>query len=932
MELAFREGLQNEKLLCQGVDREVLRFVLKATLWIFILFAWRTLPMPLSIGGSIVIGVLWALKRFLFSVAHSWRKILTALFGPYVVLTVGGHVSYLLAGRVPVAPFLLTTSLCLFGLVWLRIHPIRFYLDWIYTAPNLRPESRWKRGGKWSWRANLALFMVLSFILWLLLWALVAYSVALALVVLLFFGLVLNWFNPVRSYLLARKVLAHYLTYGSQHSGAPGVWVPQSSLRRRRIFIATSVFLFYLSLAIGCCLYFPADLIAVDQTVKREQQIIADPKTHQERLEVEPRKSEAIDEALRNYYSPERLWKEYAPDPAGLSVPRRFLKFLFKMSLHRADNATEAAYTVFHGWWETWDLKLSGMFYFVLVPVSLSLVVPNLLLLGLLRAFLARSDQIRAQVEAQDRDGRSPWQWYIDRLRVSRHQAVDPDGNVLKEAEHLFLGIEPHLNFPVLLDKKILSEHCYIVGQTGSGKTALGIMPLLIQLIRGPAVGSSEERVSHPIVILDLKGDQALFHTARIEAELSGQEFKFFTLEKGKTTYYFDPFAAFGTENRTLSEVCQLFLEALSLNHGEFYGGSFYSRQSRLLLQDALSDKSNPQTFSALYEVATDLIRQRPTYYRDCYELIATLHGLMGYEQLVTTGKRPEQVIDLREVIRKRQVVYFWLPSVLESMSVREVAKLALYALITAAKDLSQDETIPESEKVQTYLFCDEFQRIAAQNFRIILEQARSFGVGAILANQTISDLKTRDFDLRATIRTNTRLQLYFSVTDPREVQSLSDLSGQEVSITRSWTATEGWISGGGWIRRGLKEQAQRSSSMQEQLKNRLTANDISRISDHPFDFIAHVTRGSGYTQFGGLPLPVRTSWPLPSHVYTHRLKKEPWPKQEEFQAGTTTASPEEPVKRDREAKIKLKNELMDKWIDEAEAKMKFLTDPRNDA
>lgn len=136
------------------------------------------------------------------------------------------------------------------------------------------------------------------------------------------------------------------------------------------------------------------------------------------------------------------------------------------------------------------------------------------------------------------------------------------------------------------------------------------------------------------------------------------------------------------------------------------------------------------------------------------------------------------------ELIEHRQVAYFWLPAALESISVREIGKLALFCLLTAAIDRQRTT----GQRRQVYLVIDEFQRLAGENFKVILEQARSFGLSTILANQTQSDLKTHDIDLTPTVRTNTRTKLYFAVTDPDEVRTLSNASGDEVALIQSYT------------------------------------------------------------------------------------------------------------------------------------------------
>ena len=223
-------------------------------------------------------------------------------------------------------------------------------------------------------------------------------------------------------------------------------------------------------------------------------------------------------------------------------------------------------------------------------------------------------------------------------------------------------------------------------------------------------------------------------------------------------------------------------------------------------------------------------------------------------------------------VLERRQVVYFWLPAAVESITVREIGKLALYALLSAAID--RQRTGQSTRR--TLLFIDEFQRIAAENFRIILEQSRSYGLSCFLANQTLSDLKLPDVDLRATVQTNTRVKMHFGVTNLAEIEELSMLSGEEIAILRSGGHTES--SKGTGV----------SSLWNESLKQRFLIADILAATDHPRRCILHVNRGSGYSQWAGLPTIVDCFHPMSHDNYIMRSKM-PWPEMEES-PGTTTS------------------------------------------
>jgi hypothetical protein len=116
-------------------------------------------------------------------------------------------------------------------------------------------------------------------------------------------------------------------------------------------------------------------------------------------------------------------------------------------------------------------------------------------------------------------------------------------------------------------------------------------------------------------------------------------------------------------------------------------------------------------------------------------------------------------------VLKNREVAYFWLPAALESISVGEIAKLVLFNLRTAAQDWKRQHA---DDPRRTILVVDELQRVAGENLRGILQDARSFGISAILANQSLRDLRSASgFDLGPAIMTNTRVKFFF--TSPSE-------------------------------------------------------------------------------------------------------------------------------------------------------------------
>jgi Type IV secretion-system coupling protein DNA-binding domain len=403
-------------------------------------------------------------------------------------------------------------------------------------------------------------------------------------------------------------------------------------------------------------------------------------------------------------------------------------------------------------------------------------------------------------------------EWWNDWVEFVRFQpsAYDDDpltGEKLFWGEHLFIGAETHNQLfrsqraigvqssehsdvleyqdkndlrawkstklePLLLHEKILHEHCYIMGPSGAGKSSLGIMSLLIQIMRGAQTDKDQVPPPEPVIVLDLKGDPALFHTVRIQAEERGQEFLFFSTEAKAPTYRFNPFRGFDRASRSVAQLCNLILDALNLNHGKGYGRSYYTERSRNVLSRTLKRKPLIQSFDELHAELQETVRRSDVRTKgDAFELLSVIEMLTEYRQLITNAEETisntDGIIFIPEVLKKRQVAYFWLPAALESISVGEIAKLVIFNLRVAAQDWKRAH--PRHPRGVT-LVIDELQRVAGENLQGILQDARSFGIHTILANQSLSDLKSpTGFDLGPTIMMNTRAKFFFVSPSERD-------------------------------------------------------------------------------------------------------------------------------------------------------------------
>jgi hypothetical protein len=391
----------------------------------------------------------------------------------------------------------------------------------------------------------------------------------------------------------------------------------------------------------------------------------------------------------------------------------------------------------------------------------------------------------------------------------------------------------------------------------------------------------------HPIVILDLKGDSALFHTTKEEAEARGQKFLFFTTSQDRATYYFNPFAAFQTGGVGIPEVTQSLLDAMGLNHGEGYGRSYFTRVSRQRLMTVLQQKGIPTSFHDLYQKIMDVPDHGKKYIDDAFELHAAVESFLLYPQLFTTPEQernyPESIINFNRALEERHVVYFWLPAPTQSMAAKEIGKLALFNIFQAAQ-ARHDNYLPER---QVYLFMDEFQRLFGDNLRIILEQARSYGIGAVLSNHSAAQLRTDDGkDLWPLINGNTAATLHFGSKDLAELEMLSRLSGEIEETRESYSISRG-SSESSNLQHGLTTSSALTNtvSYSSGYAPRFMMRDLLRIFSQKRRFILSVQRNTGFSRFNGEPVVVDGIFTMSKETYQRRRKAK-WPEGPRLVAG----------------------------------------------
>jgi TraM recognition site of TraD and TraG len=320
-----------------------------------------------------------------------------------------------------------------------------------------------------------------------------------------------------------------------------------------------------------------------------------------------------------------------------------------------------------------------------------------------------------------------------------------------------FLRLVPtEKRFPLDLDQFTVS---HVRGKTRSGKTSLALTPFLYELAKGP--GS--------VFVFDLAPEPAnLFHAARA-AKAAGKEFKFICLEPGAESFLFPPFQALpATERRNAVHLAQLLLGAFHADHGIV--NQFFSMQGCAALLDAAIDFAGSSKEASAKELTQYLNEpESRKRYPHAEEIRMPIQFLAEYDQLAS-GDPTRQVL-LDECIERGDVVYFYTSNLSGPLTARLVAGLGLFSLIHFARERTN-----RGKKPDVRIMVDEFQSLIGRQLSSVATESAKYGLKYVLANQSTTQLKSKDLDLSQIIFENSDLKIYFSSfgNDVEALQSLS--------------------------------------------------------------------------------------------------------------------------------------------------------------
>lgn len=394
------------------------------------------------------------------------------------------------------------------------------------------------------------------------------------------------------------------------------------------------------------------------------------------------------------------------------------------------------------------------------------------------------------------------------------------------------------------------SGHTHIRGRTRSGKTSLALTPLI------RSACDHDPHTPEAVAVFDLGGSVELYHLAQAMAKSRNKPFRLFCLDDTRDWDYFDPFAMARGNDRVI-RICTMLVEAFSLDHGLVYGGSYFTAKAvdallrvatKVMLESNKGHQLNIDDIVQYLEKSTDRDEAGPRM---------ALKSLSEYPQLKPPPGKSDRTINFERVLENGEFVYFYLPTLGEATTARQIAGLGLYTLIQAAMR-RQELGMPERH---VHCFVDEFQELAGPSFARLLAHSAKSGVSITMANQTTSQLIAKDLRLDDAVRDNTLMKMYFTCVGP-EIEDLQGFSSEDTNFYLNQTG-------------GLA-----SNSFRQQIVPLLRRGKIQEVSGRNQQCFIILDDGAGHRE----PTPVRLDYlldrenfekfkrkPLPPYTGTHR-------------------------------------------------------------
>lgn len=444
----------------------------------------------------------------------------------------------------------------------------------------------------------------------------------------------------------------------------------------------------------------------------------------------------------------------------------------------------------------------------------------------------------------------------------------------------------------VLFHEDLLVNALLVLGAMRCGKTAF-LTSYSAQRIR---------RNKGPFVVVDLKGDDEAMHAVRLEAESLGRPFLLYTNVSHFPTRLFNPLDQDHFARLSRSQISQLEMTSLGLDHGQGYGKFFFTMQTLSALTDAIikpaggrSDKAwipkvsreRIKSFVELPRRIREVGKERKDV-KNTEALETVVSQMAGIPQLNGVHNCPwfskEQLkgsIQIADLFQPNDmgvypVVYFYLRVESDPVTAPITAKLFLNLLKNGLRQFTdfRKQGVIDAPPVEVDVIIDEASYVLDRSLRNLVDQGASMGLRFVFATQDMNQLAAEDPRFAKTIFENIGSKLIFSVRESSWQDEIMKLSGEKTIHHASYTV-DGQTFGTGRLTPGNSWDG--LYNIRCAPGPRFERNHLIEISDRPNRAIFIPAQGAGTTQLGGYPVAVDIPF-LHSKEKYEFIKTLPWP------------------------------------------------------
>lgn len=435
------------------------------------------------------------------------------------------------------------------------------------------------------------------------------------------------------------------------------------------------------------------------------------------------------------------------------------------------------------------------------------------------------------------------------------------------EKESLYLARVAADGSPVLVPNSVLLNHAWIQGATGGGKTTM-LAQILEQLI---------EQAITPVLIDNKGTSHELLWSAYAAVDRvkqsQGRDVPVYpiTSTDGLPSYVLDIHDQPFWRDRSAREKASSILGMCGLNYPSVYGQDWFRDTAWAAIHHTAGKYPNIRSFYELGQRLDEELR----YAKD-WELSRRVKEAADHPKLMldrvglvdSVNFRPsfsqdvlKHAVNLESLFQTPSVLYCALPSEQDPVANPEIARMIQAAIFSTAAHLKQ-------RPVKVIILNDEFQRMASRSVDLVIQQARSSGVGLVFANQTVTDLQLQDCDLASTLAGNTALRMWLKTPDSKGRELLVKKGGQyiEYMISRSRSV-------------GGKSDVT-TTSVCEHIVDRVSSGLIDQV-DSSNQFFLDLTQNAGYAAYGSQMFVAEMSFHITQQEHAQRSQTGRWVSQQ---------------------------------------------------